>query len=105
VSCSAQGYTRVDGVTIANDWADLTDGSLDAAISVDELDQSVNGGAWSNTATSGTVGTRGHCQNWTNGTTGTGGIGFNTMSNTFWTDADAVIDCDTLARLYCFQQS
>ena len=39
-------HTRVDGVTIAADWADLTDGTLNAPIDLDEAFQQPSTEPW-----------------------------------------------------------
>jgi hypothetical protein len=114
-SCSAEGYTRVDGVTIANDWVDLTNcdvrtgACLAAAINVTELNQPLAVPVWTNTTTSGTMrDATVHCQNWTNGTTGSGYFGgsncLNCSPSRTWTEAGPG-NCFALLGLYCFQQS
>jgi hypothetical protein len=75
-SCSAQGYARVDGISITGDWADLTTcdaggGDCLAAVILSEFNQPVTANAvWTNTRTNGSPGdiTNVHCQNWTAGT-------------------------------------
>ena len=46
-------YRLVDGTQVADDWADLTDGSLDHAIDKDEHGNTVAGNVWTNTETDG----------------------------------------------------
>jgi hypothetical protein len=103
------GYRRVDGVTIATDWAQLTDSSLDAGIDVTELSQSLGGlSVWTHTQTDGTAGGVSgiHCQNWTSGSgVPTGGdIGNSLSVNRSWT-AQFAFACNGALHLYCFQQS
>ncbi|MCP4247869.1 MAG: hypothetical protein GY778_12545, partial [bacterium] len=50
---SAVPYKLVDGTKVADDWADLTDGSLDHAIDKDEFGNAVTGSVWTNTETNG----------------------------------------------------
>jgi hypothetical protein len=97
-------YHRTDGVRIADDWTDLTDGSLAASISVDELGQNVSTVVWTGTFASGLVlGTPfQRCLDWT--TTATPGfVGSTSSVDGNWTNAASVI-CTTEARLYCFEQ-
>jgi hypothetical protein len=109
-SCSPHGYTRVDGVTIvANDWTDLTDTSLDAAINVTELNQIfvATDTVWTYTKTDGTAGgfQNTHCLNWTDAGHDTlGDTGIPQNGNFFWTHFGTG-RCDQLSPLYCFQQS
>ncbi|MFQ5349871.1 MAG: hypothetical protein ACE5EG_05445, partial [Thermoanaerobaculia bacterium] len=46
-------YELVNGTKVADDWADLTDGTLDHAIDRDEFGNSVSGSVWTNTETNG----------------------------------------------------
>jgi hypothetical protein len=89
-------YIRPDGTQIADDWADLTDGTLDAPITTS------GSLAWTNVATDGTAKGASHCSNWT-GTTGSAPIGFPTSSGGQWTDAGTHV-CSAGAGLYCFGQ-
>lgn len=111
-SCSSQGYARVDGVSLASDWSDLTtcdgvNGECLAAVILSEFNQPVTTQpTWSNTRPNGTptIFTNGTCQNWTKGTNDViGRIGFSELQDEDWTDA--VGDpCNRLDSLYCFQQ-
>ena len=103
---SSLAYRLVDGTKVADNWSDLTDGTLDAGINKTETGASAGaGGAWTNTNTSGTVfSTTNHCSNWTVGTcsdsvrAGTTGATNSTWTNNFSTT------CCQLYNLYCFQQ-
>ncbi|MFQ5571012.1 MAG: hypothetical protein ACE5G0_15135 [Rhodothermales bacterium] len=55
LSHAAVPYKLVDGTKVADDWADLVDGSLDHAINITETGASVSDGArvWTNTTTAG----------------------------------------------------
>ena len=66
-------YFRVDGVRVADDWADLTDGSLQASINVDEFgdDQDI-ADAWTNTQIDGSIDvmdSASNCNEWMEGVT------------------------------------
>ena len=115
-------YALKDGTIIAANWADLTDGELQAPISVTELDGSPNYGpsVWSFTRTNGTpglfdnpnhvcYGTNCHCNGWT--TTQTQGynkpgsaVGEWAKPNDDWTDYSFANACASKRGLYCFEQ-
>jgi len=114
---STTPYVRVDGVVVAADWADLTDGTLDAPINIDELgvahiDDSP--AAWTATNTDGTAvvydaGRLGilipDCSDWTD-SNGNAGIGVAVNTDSYWTRHEPVGDavCSVNQRLYCFEQ-
>ena len=104
------------GTRVADDWAELTSGTLQTAISTDESGGApVAGtspctgafdGVWTNTADNGSNLSGDHCSNWSSSSgalparTGDGG------STTAWTDgcfAGSGI-CNTTENLYCVQQ-
>ncbi|MCA9881086.1 MAG: hypothetical protein KC442_24975 [Thermomicrobiales bacterium] len=103
-------YRRVDGVTIANNWADLTDGNLLAAINITETGQTAPSDdyrfAWSGVNTDGTaVGGNTNCNGWTSNASGSlGAIGFIDQTGWPWSQPDGAA-CGHYYRLYCFQQS
>ncbi len=101
-------YVLFNGITIANNWADLTSGSIRAPINIDQ-----GGGshptyyAWTNTLSNGTsAGSFSNCNNWTNSTTSFLGVtGENWVTNSSWTDFTSFNQsCPTPVNLYCFQQ-
>lgn len=108
-SCSAQGYTRVDGAPIASDWGTLTDGTLEFAISVTELNtylRPFDSAVWTNTLTTGEAGPfPTHCTNWSTGSSGIGYAGDATAFDAWWTDTNGGAPCGAPFHLYCFQQS
>ena len=66
-------YARVDGVVVANSFADLADGSLLAPINITQNGSGVSGGgltvsAWTGTAADGSTISGQTCNNWTNAT-------------------------------------
>jgi hypothetical protein len=101
-------YRTVDGVTVADDWADLTDGALAETIFV-TADGYFPGnpplGIWTHTRPDGTAGgVEGtHCENWTGGL-GTGDAGWCGLRGADWTENKADY-CFHGKRFYCFQQS
>ncbi|MBN1944295.1 MAG: hypothetical protein JW797_01410 [Bradymonadales bacterium] len=113
-------YVRVDDEVVANNWADLTDGSgLQHAISVSEGGYdwynwccncfAVPGGCgavWTATAPNGTL-QGSTCGDWTN-RDAMGGEGIycleSSTSWTRWPDGTSNVDCQHARSLYCFQQ-
>ncbi len=103
-SAASVPYVLLDGTTIADDFADLTDGTLAHAIDVDEGGAAVGtASVWTGALASGAPAAS-QCLDWTSqasgesghtGSTGEGGPG--------WTDG-AALACDETARLYCFEQ-
>jgi hypothetical protein len=103
----------VNGTKIADNWADLIDGSLDAPIDRTETGAaSVNTSAScsgnSRTARTGTtvagVATNATCNNFTAGGGGQSGtIGRTDAMNMNWTECAAPA-CNQATAIYCFQQ-
>jgi prepilin-type N-terminal cleavage/methylation domain-containing protein len=100
-------YIRIDGVVVANGWADLTDGTIDNPITISEdgLNHGGTNGAWTGTGITGLpVGN--FCNNWTDGTTAfTGNPGVKIYVDGGWTDysgADQL--CSNAFKLYCFEK-
>jgi hypothetical protein len=108
-SCSGQGYQRVDETPIASDWSTLTDGTLEFAISVTEMNAFLrpnDGGVWTNTLITGEAGPFPvHCTNWSVGNSGIGYTGLATAFDALWTDTNGGVACGAPFHLYCFQQS
>lgn len=101
-------YKLVNGVTIAANWADLTDGSpLAATITVTETGGGPGASllAWTATQPNGTFvfGTE-HCANWsTNGNGPAGNFGaVDRLDN--WSTVPTSLVCVNRLHLYCFQQ-
>lgn len=101
-------YWTPDRVSIANNWEDLTDGTLRATILVTETGRNPGGyyRVWTHTHPDGTAGGVGgvNCQNWTSAGAGGGDAGWCGLDTSEWTENNSP-DCFLLQRLYCFQQS
>jgi cysteine-rich repeat protein len=112
---SAEPYTLVDGTVVADNWADLTDGSLDHAIDLDENGVTPPAGytgicaytstVWSNTTPSGTLlNASQDCGGWT----GTGGSAWGRWTDvgTNWTQwcSGGLCTGAWVTSVYCFQQ-
>jgi cysteine-rich repeat protein len=108
-------YLTTLGVKVADDWADLIDGSLDAPIQTTELmgpspvgtnvcvvnNVPNNRTALTGTLSSGTLNGN-NCSDFTSDV-GMVGVGVSTSSTFRWTNC-ANLDCANTAALYCFQQ-
>lgn len=103
-------YLLTNGDTVANDYADLTDGSIQNPINVDES----GGGAsspktWSNTGSFGTLlnaTAAGNCNIWSEGSSGTGLNGLTGSTGITWASeaSGSPLACTNLFALYCFEQ-
>ena len=121
-SKSSIPYALVDGTIVADNWADLTDGTIKVPIGKSEFGTPPSTGnlIWSFTRIDGTPGLFGdagakcygadcHCNGWT--TTNTGGnpttgsaFGLRDKSNDDWTDYSFANACSGDYSLYCFEQ-
>lgn len=99
-------YKLVNGVTIANNWADLTDGTLAAPIRITETgtDPAATNTAFTNTNPNGTVySTVNHCASWTVNTGDPVKNGDRRQTDATWSlGVDSF--CSNAVRFYCFQQ-
>ncbi len=113
-------YVLVDGTQLANGWDDLTDGSLDAPILLDEFGNppggfgggNCHGGATCTQVFTGTTagggtyeGQHDDCDGWSTTTflpAFSGGDA--TATDEGWSLFAAGLRCDYAARLYCFEQ-
>jgi hypothetical protein len=107
---STRPYKLVDGTPVANNWTDLTDGSLSVSIHETESGASVSSRfIWTNTAIDGS-GLTYDCLGWTSSSSSAlGDVGGSGDTTAFWTNR-APYYCDgslfgtTPRALYCFQQ-
>jgi hypothetical protein len=108
-------YVMVNATVVANNWADLTDGTLDLPISVTETGGAspigtnnciVNGVNNTRTAFTGTFsnGLLGNstCSNFTSNA-GTANVGVSTSATARWSNC-AQLSCANTSAIYCFQQ-
>ena len=105
-------YVLVDGTRVADDWSDLTDGSLDHAINMDEFGNTVSGNVWTNTETDGSA--HDHRRDcgpaadlndvWDSGSQfESGRYGTSTATDSQWTMTNNTA-CNNQFRLYCLEQ-
>jgi hypothetical protein len=97
-------YKRPDGLVVAGNYADLTDGVLARPIALDELGNGTIGKVWTGTNPSGSSSSS-TCNGWTS----TAGIGQTGRAEAFddparWTDDGTGPACSELARLYCIER-
>lgn len=100
---STQPYVLVDGTRIADDWDDLTDGTLQAILNLDANGEARGGDVWTGTLPSGLSFAETDCDGFTSGTVGAALCGTTQSINAGWT-ASQVPRCDTPLRLFCFEQ-
>jgi hypothetical protein len=109
-SCSTEGYVLRDGTTVvANDWADLTDGTIALAIDVDEAGTTVAPSlVWTSTNPFGgdTLAFSPNlcCDNWLD-TVKNAVNGSTTAADFEWSNAGQASCAFGDRRLYCFQQA
>ncbi|HEY8077436.1 MAG TPA: hypothetical protein VIF62_25095 [Labilithrix sp.] len=96
-------YVRVDEVTVARDYAELTSGMLESPIDIDETGTPLAAGSltWTGTTTGGTVAAA-TCNDWTtpaaNGVTGD-----SSLTTGSWTTSGQA-SCASSQHLYCIEK-
>jgi len=110
---STGAYVMPNGIRVADNWTDLTDGTIQNSIKVNEAGATVdttflNGNlVWTNTTTGGAVTTPavdGSCANWTGAAT-VAGVGHQGSADQGWSGYYQWSNyCTAQNRLYCFQQ-
>jgi hypothetical protein len=102
-------FVRLDGVQIADNWADLADESIDAPFAVDELRQPTGDHAWTGLRDVGGGGVS-SCVNWSFGggdclqNNMCGGAGEVGQTDDHW-DGFFVFDCSASYHLFCVEQA
>jgi hypothetical protein len=92
------------GLKLADDWADLTDGTIDARFVWTETGVEVpNNIPFTNTEGNGTEWNGNHCSNWTS-TAGNGSYGNTGGTDVTWTQSGTGGACSVVHRYYCFEQ-
>jgi len=99
-------YVLLDGTVVADDLADLTDGSLDHAIDMNESMGQGSGAVFTSTLIDGTLDPDSNaCLDWTvnAGQAGIGvTVGDSLSVNELWTDTGVIEGCGNVRGLYCF---
>ncbi len=99
-------WVRRDGIKVADNKAVLTSGTLFTSISLNELGDYVNSGAWTGTNANGTKAAD-TCNNWTDNTAGNQGlIGIEYLASSDWSsDSAGAFNCNNTYNLYCFEDN
>ncbi len=102
---STKTYRRLDGVIVADNWDDLTDGTLNNPINVNEFGDNISviRQVWTGTNYLG-VARLYHCNNWTSVSSGVNGeVGNRDKIVSTWSNI-GVNNCNDKNGLYCFEQ-
>ncbi len=97
-------YVLLDGSVVADDWSDLTDGTLNVAINLNELLGASSGNVFTNTTPSGTVWDETDCTDWTDSAGSIPGNGFPPNADATWTQGGKGSNCFDTLHIYCFEQ-
>jgi hypothetical protein len=97
-------WVRIDGVKLAENVTDLSDGGLFTSINVDETGNYMPANyAWTGTDNTGLKTTE-TCSDWTEATsTVNGDIGRVVAAGSGWSDDFSPTPCNSSYRLYCFE--
>lgn len=105
---SSVPYILPNLAIVADNWADLTDATLDTALNITESGSTAGGTTrvWTNVKTDGTrFNSSNHCADWTSASTGSvGALGVRDQADNRWTAPGSGIGCDKGNHLYCFEQ-
>jgi len=100
-------YKDLAGTIIANNWVDLTDGTIQNPITVTEINSNIGDHVWTGTRDNGEIMNPGEskCLNWTSSSdfSGAGAVGHSGYSDYRWSWGSS-FGCNTAFRLYCFEQ-
>ena len=100
-------FVMTSGVRLADHWADLTDGTINNAIVIDELGRQPDTVpvVWTGTEPSGQLASSSaSCRGWSDASSGVSGeIGVFDRIGAGWSAARSA-PCDQPGRLYCFEQ-
>jgi hypothetical protein len=106
---STKRFVRPDGAIIANNVADLIDGSLRAPIDLDENGSTVNDvETWTGTLANGRraddegISGKGTCESWTS-SAAQGMTGRSNRLDGSWTNDNYFVVCSGVHHLYCFE--
>jgi cysteine-rich repeat protein len=111
---SAVPYLLRTGSKVADNWADLTDGTIDFNINRNEFGALLVNMAftcnnsprpvWTGTNADGTAAAN-NCSNFSsNAMATTGAVGRSSITDATWSLCGAAVACNNLAPIYCFQQ-
>ncbi len=99
------GYVLPNGTKVADDWSDLTDGTLDNPINQNESGSSTGGSVWTTTDETGQYDGSGNtCSNWASSSSGVSGTIGDADSTTGWSNYGYTRACNLTNKLFCFEQ-
>ncbi|MBZ5709997.1 DUF4215 domain-containing protein [Nannocystis pusilla] len=108
---STRQYKRLDGAVVADSWLDLTDGTLQNEIDVDENGESAaqmtgcgTCEVWTASKTNGDGDYSDDCNGWGISAILQGRVGECSLKDARWTDGCGTLGCIMTARLYCLEQ-
>jgi hypothetical protein len=96
-------YVLVDGTRIADNWGDLTDGSIQAPINLDANGLTRDGDVWTGTLPDGSTYSGGDCEGFTSDSAGLSLCGSTQFADNRWTAAQTPA-CSVPLRLFCIEQ-
>ena len=100
---STEPYVLVDGTRVADDWQDLTDGNIQAAINLDASEVIRSGDTWTGTLSDGEPYAGGDCEGFTSAAVGMSQCGSTQRTDGGWTAAKEP-SCAAVLRLFCIEQ-
>lgn len=105
LEASTAPYHRLDGIRIADDWADLMDESIQAKLNVEETRGIYEGKVWTGFRNVSGDGMGSNCLDWTFNQPGGpyGGAGQSGQVDSRW-DGHYIFGCQNEYRLYCIEQ-
>lgn len=101
---STDPYVLVDGTRIADDWTDLTDGTIQAAIDLDAGGRVRSGDVWTGTLPDGQPFESGDCEGFRSGSSEVISLCGTTQSAASSWTANQTPSCNTELRLFCIEQ-
>ena len=103
VTHASSPYVLVDGTMVANDWDDLVDSSILAAINLDANGEPRTGDVWTGTLATGASFPDDDCAGFTSGSAGSIGLCGESHSLTATWTQNITPPCSTPLRLYCIE--
>lgn len=96
-------FYRIDGVKVADNWSDLTDGTIDNANRKQPNGSNWGAYVWTSVNSDGTPRGSAHCDYWDTSNY-SGSVGYASSQTATWTQTNTTTDCANDPRpLYCFQ--
>jgi len=101
-------YVLTNFTVLADDWTDLTDGTINVPLNITENGNAAGGDTrvWTNVHINGISYKLNHCSDWTSSFPSgpIGAAGLRTQSDNDWTTSGFDVSCNSSLHLYCFEQ-